>query len=82
MVGYGVDIDAPRPPFVFAKVVWRKVGIGLLVEVVRFWASVLGWIVGFGGEGGRTGPPPVSRDPRIPRPEWGPDLSMMDDEYL
>lgn len=82
MIGYGVDIDAPRPPFVLAKVVWRKLGIGLLVEVVRFWASVLGWIVGFGGEGGRAGPLPVSRDPKIPRPEWGPDLSMMDDEYL
>lgn len=25
---------------------------------------------------------PVSRDHRIPRPVWGPDLSMMDDEYL
>ncbi|KAL9636009.1 MAG: hypothetical protein Q9204_002409 [Flavoplaca sp. TL-2023a] len=82
MIGYGVDIDAPRPPFVLAKVVWRKVGMELLVEVVRFWASVFGWIVGFGGEGARADPPPVSRDPKIPRPEWGPDLSMMDDEYL
>ncbi|KAL8998724.1 MAG: hypothetical protein Q9169_002279 [Polycauliona sp. 2 TL-2023] len=79
MIGYGVDIDAPEPPFVLAKVVWRKLGVGLLVEVVRFWASVFGWIVGFGG-GERS--PPVSRDPRIPRPAWGPDLSMMDDEYL
>ncbi|KAL8862058.1 MAG: hypothetical protein Q9178_001513 [Gyalolechia marmorata] len=77
MVSYGVDIDAPRPPFVLAKVLWRKLGMGLLVEVVRFWASVLGWIVGFG-----EGRQPVSRDQRIPRPEWGPDLSMMDDEYL
>ncbi|KAL8732879.1 MAG: hypothetical protein Q9166_002480 [cf. Caloplaca sp. 2 TL-2023] len=77
MVGYGVDINAPTPPFVLAKVIWRKLGIGLLFEVVRFWARVLGWIVGFG-----EGREPVSRDTKIPRPEWGPDLSMMDDEYL
>ncbi|KAL8849757.1 MAG: hypothetical protein Q9221_005301 [Calogaya cf. arnoldii] len=83
MIGYGVDPYAPQPPFVLAKVVWRKMGVGLLVEVVRFWASVFGWIVGFGGgEGGRGGTPPVNRDPKIPRPEWGPDLSMMDDEFL
>ncbi|KAI9775630.1 MAG: hypothetical protein M1835_005739 [Candelina submexicana] len=25
---------------------------------------------------------PVASDTRIPRPSWGPDLSMMDDEYL
>ena len=25
---------------------------------------------------------PASRDSRIPRPAWGPDLTMMDDEYL
>ncbi|KAI9717327.1 MAG: hypothetical protein M1812_004854 [Candelaria pacifica] len=25
---------------------------------------------------------PVSKDERIPRPSWAPDLSMMDDEYL
>ncbi|KAL8806376.1 MAG: hypothetical protein Q9182_001406 [Xanthomendoza sp. 2 TL-2023] len=81
MVGYGVDIDAPRPPFVLVKVVWRGLGMRGLVGVVRFWAGVLGWVWGFGrGEGvrggqavGRTGPP-----------EWGagPEVSMRDDEYL
>lgn len=25
---------------------------------------------------------PVSHDTRIPRPQWAPDLSMMDDEFL
>ncbi|KAL8697034.1 MAG: hypothetical protein Q9201_007348 [Fulgogasparrea decipioides] len=80
MVGYGVDINAPRPPFVLAKVIWRKLGMELLVEVARFWAGVLGWIVGFGGGAGRR--EPVSRDERIPKPEWGPDLSMINDEYL
>ncbi|KAI4233110.1 MAG: hypothetical protein L6R40_007175 [Gallowayella cf. fulva] len=77
MVGYGVDIDAPRPPFVLAKVLWRKLGMQFLLEVVNFWAAVLGWVFGFA-----QGREPVSRDPKIPRPEWGPDLSMMDDEYL
>ncbi|KAI4199156.1 MAG: hypothetical protein LQ350_004786 [Teloschistes chrysophthalmus] len=54
--------------------------------VVRFCARVVGWIVGFlfgGGEGGGRGRgEPVSTDGRIPRPAWGPDSSMMDDEYL
>ncbi|KAL8948050.1 MAG: hypothetical protein Q9222_005731 [Ikaeria aurantiellina] len=80
MIGYGVDIDAPRPPFVLAKVAWRNAGVGMLIQVVRFWAGVVGWVMGFGGGG--DGRQPVSRDPRIGRPEWGPDLSMMDDEYL
>ncbi|KAL8829308.1 MAG: hypothetical protein Q9170_006229 [Blastenia crenularia] len=87
MVGYGVDIHAPRPPFVLAKVVWRKLGVGFVYDVVRFWAGIFGWIVGFGGAGAGAGGTqraraPVSRDERIPRPKWGPDLSMMDDEYL
>ncbi|KAL8716302.1 MAG: hypothetical protein Q9220_000207 [cf. Caloplaca sp. 1 TL-2023] len=80
MIGYGVDIHAPRPPFVLAKVAWRKAGVGMLFQVVRFWAGVVGWVIGFGGGG--DGREPVSRDPRIGRPEWGPDLSMMGDEYL
>jgi hypothetical protein len=25
---------------------------------------------------------PVSRDARIPRPSWAPDLRMVDDEFL
>ncbi|KAL8917158.1 MAG: hypothetical protein Q9208_008127 [Pyrenodesmia sp. 3 TL-2023] len=82
MVGYGVDINAPEPPFVLAKVLWRKLGIGILLDIVRFFASVLGWVAGFGGAGTGATREPVSRDQRIPKPEWGPDLSMMDDEYL
>jgi len=48
-----------------------------------------GWAGGVGG--GRTGGwgggnavprQPVSRDARIPRPVWGPDLSMMNDEFI
>ncbi|KAL8902724.1 MAG: hypothetical protein Q9207_004436, partial [Kuettlingeria erythrocarpa] len=51
MVGYGVDLDAPEPPFVLAKVIWRKLGIGILFDIVRFFAGVLGWLAGFGGAG-------------------------------
>ncbi|KAI4188277.1 MAG: hypothetical protein LQ348_003958 [Seirophora lacunosa] len=82
MVGYGVDINAPEPPFVLGQVLWRKMGMGIVFEVIRCFATVLGWIVGFGGAETGRGQKPVSRDPRIPMPDWGPDLSMMDDEYL
>lgn len=86
MVGYGVDINAPEPPFVLAKITWRKLGMPFVFDLVRFWAGVFGWVAGFGGAGTGTVAgkerQPVSRDERIPRPEWGPDLSMMDDEYL
>ncbi|KAL9003593.1 MAG: hypothetical protein Q9188_003544 [Gyalolechia gomerana] len=82
MVGYGVDINAPEPPFVLAKVIWRRLGVGFLFDFVRLWAGVIGWVAGFGGAGTGTARQPVSRDSRIPKPEWGPDLSMMDDEYL
>ena len=55
----------------------------MLTFLVRFIAQVFGFLDGFTG-GGSTGAvrQPVSRDARIPRPAWGPDLSMMDDEYL
>ena len=50
--------------------------------LVRLLASLVGWLAGFvlgAAEGGQR---PVSEDMRIPRPEWGPDLRMMDDEFL
>lgn len=96
--GYGVDINSPEPPFVLEKMLWRWLSIGtilrplyiLLRAMVRFAAEAVGWIVGFqsGGAGSGAEPlhsvarQPVSTDPNIPRPAWGPDLSMMDDEYL
>lgn len=92
MVGYGVDINAPRPPFVLAKVLYQHTPVGTAVApfyhvvrvVVKLVSSLLGYLVGFAaGGGGADGvKQPVSRDPRIPRPDWGPDLRMMDDEYL
>jgi len=100
MVDYGVDIDAPEPPFVLFKVLYRKTPLGTIVYpflailklLTRIIASFIGYLVGFvlGDEGDAAGggmgmggaPVPVSRDARIPRPVWGPDLSLMDDEYL
>lgn len=97
MDGYGVDITAPEPPFVLFKVLYRKTIFGTLLypffTLVKLLASVLGYLMGFtfGGEpaaedwgwgGGGAVQVPVSRDARIPRPAWGPDLSMLDDEYL
>ncbi|MCJ1430025.1 hypothetical protein MMC29_007940 [Sticta canariensis] len=94
--GYGVDINSPRPPFVLFKVIGRLCRETSIIRpfyiffsvLVRAVFSLLGYLVGFafGGDGGGTGGgrtrQPVSRDPRIPRPNWGPDLSMMNDEYL
>lgn len=102
MVGYGVDIDAPRPPFVLAKVIYRHTALGTLLApfyhvtkiIIKILASLVGYLVGFifgdGGSGGgvvRKGKgtgnrQPPSRDVRIPQPNWGPDLSLMDDEFL
>ncbi|KAL9130879.1 MAG: hypothetical protein Q9217_001029 [Psora testacea] len=93
MVGYGVDIHAPRPPFVLFQVIYRNTGLGNILApfyhlsriVFKLLASIFGYLVGFmfGNEDGfQETPQPVSRDRRIPKPSWGPDLSMMDDEYL
>lgn len=80
MVGYGVDINAPRPPFVLAKVMYKYTAIGTLVApfyhvarvMVKLVASLMGYLVGFvAGDGVKQ---PASRDERIPRPEWGPDI--------
>ena len=53
-----------------------RVLIKLIASLVGYLA---GLVMGAAGEGVRQ---PVSSDPRIPRPDWGPDLRMMDDEYL
>ncbi|KAK0513464.1 hypothetical protein JMJ35_004450 [Cladonia borealis] len=100
MVGYGVDINAPRPPFVLAKVIYRYTPVGSILAPIYHAARILtrlvsafvGYIIGFiFGDDDETSTPaatagatklPVSRDARIPKPVWGPDLSLMDDEYL
>ena len=96
--GYGVDINSPEPPFVLEKMLWRWLSVGTIARplyiivraIVRLAAEMVGWMVGFvSGGGSSAGEPqpspvrqPVSTDPNIPRPAWGPDLSMMEDEYL
>lgn len=92
MVGYGVDINAPRPPFVLAKAMYKYTAFGTVLApfyhlarvTLKVLASLLGYLVGFASGDGVRRPQqqPVSRDQRIPRPDWGPDLRMMHDEYL
>ena len=103
MVGYGVDINAPRPPWVLAKVIYRYTALGTVLSplyhftriVTRLLAALIGYIIGFIFGDNEASPNtgataaaaattrlPVSRDARIPKPVWGPDLSLMDDEYL
>ena len=98
MVGYGVDINAPRPPWVLAKVIYRYTAVGTILTPIYHFARIstrlvgafVGYIIGFifGDEtaavagGAAATKLPVSRDARIPKPVWGPDLSLMDDEYL
>ena len=87
MVGYGVDIHAPRPPFVLAKVLYRNTAVGTIVApfyclagmVVRWGGGLGGYLVGFGGGeggggegGGRTGESVLRAG----------DLRMVDDELL
>ena len=99
MVGYGVDINAPRPPWVLAKVIYRYTAVGSILTpiyhaariITKLVSAFVGYIIGFmfGDEthasaagGAAATKLPVSRDARIPKPVWGPDLSLMDDEYL
>ena len=101
MVGYGVDINAPEPPFVLFKVLYRASSLSTILDplyiltrtIVRLAAALAGYVIGYINEGSQSPSPsiappplnqpvPVSRDTRIPRPNWGPDLSMLDDEYL
>ena len=93
MVGYGVDINAPQPPFVLFKVLYRKSALENVLEPVyivartifRVVVALVGYVMGFVFGDSEEAPDvkqPVSRDQRIPRPSWGPDLSLFDDEYL
>lgn len=95
MRGFGVDINAPRPPFVLFKVILRAFATNSLLTpfylflrvLFKLFGGLAGYLVGFvfgdgEGDGGGGKQQPVSRDARIPRPDWGPDLSFMDDEYL
>ena len=118
MEGYGVDINAPEPPFVMFKMLYRWLRMAdvmhpayILVRTVwRLIRMLVVYVVGvlmegaglggaggmgFTGNGNKNGVgglgetlaaaatrQPISQDTRIPRPEWGPDLSLLDDEFL
>ncbi|CAF9942237.1 hypothetical protein IMSHALPRED_003429 [Imshaugia aleurites] len=90
MVGYGVDINAPRPPFVLAKVVYRYTALGSLVApfyhlvrvLLRLGAGAVGYLVGFAaGDGGATRAA-GGMDQGVLGSEWGVQLGMADDEFL
>ncbi len=78
-MGYGVDIRAPRPPFVAVKVAWRWMGVGsvyrMLRALVRLVAGLVGYLVGLvmGGEGGE------GNGGEVPREGW---VGVGDDEVL
>ena len=95
MEGYGVDINSPEPPFVLEQMLWRWMSLGaifrplygLLRAIIRLGAQTVGYIAGLlfgsGNDAGRTMERrPISTDPRIPKSEYAPDLSMYDDENL
>lgn len=69
-----------RPFYIFFSFLVRTV-FSLLCYLVGCIFSGDGDAV-TGGRGGGRARQPVSSDPRIPRPDWGPDLSMLNDEYL
>ena len=57
----------------------------LLVALVRILGQAFGLTDGFVDDQplrSKGLPRPIALDDRIPKPIWGPDLSMMDDEYL
>lgn len=87
MVGYGVDIHAPRPPFVLVKVAYRHTAFGTLAApfyhlarvLVKLFAGLVGYLVGFtAGDAGPAVERPGGSIPKAPA-EWG---RMMDDEVL
>ncbi|KAI4214337.1 MAG: hypothetical protein LQ351_003090 [Letrouitia transgressa] len=96
MIGYGVDIHAPKRPFVLVKVVFGQwLALGKIVRVlVKVVAGIMGWAVGFvagdSEDGGRAGGTSGTGTgvgtgrgwKNMPMPSWGPDLSMMDDEVM
>ena len=93
MHGYGVDYDAPRPPFVLAKMLWRSpLGVPLqslwfLVSMlVRLLAGVFGFNAGifaWDDEGPLPDQGPWRyRDVVYPGAEAPDDGRMGSDEYL
>ncbi|MCJ1385635.1 hypothetical protein MMC17_008758 [Xylographa soralifera] len=93
MEGYGVDYNAPRPPFVFAKLLWRSpLGVPLqslyfvLSVLVRLFAAVFGFSAGFFGHGDDNvvgaERPWMYREADIGTVGWHDDGLMGGDGYL
>ena len=93
MEGYGVDYNAPRPPFVLAKLFWRSpLGLPLqavyflLSVLVRLFAGMLGFSAGFFGHGGDNaggdGRPWMYREVEVGAEGWRDEGLMGADEYL
>jgi hypothetical protein len=91
------DEPEPRFGYALPTMLWRwsrirdfgPVLLGplwtLLVAFVRLWGQVLGLTDGFVDAMPAmpsTAPKPIASDERIANTKWGPDLTMMDDEYL
>lgn len=93
MEGYGVDYNAPRPPFVLFKLLWKS-PVGVLLQslwfvisvLVRLFSGVFGFGAGFFGwavgkvvndQGAWT-----SQEAGVPIQSWGDDAAIGSDEHL
>ncbi|KAG8526003.1 uncharacterized protein KY384_000765 [Bacidia gigantensis] len=89
MKGFGVDIHAPRPPFVLFKVIYQKTAFGSLLAPfyvlfrigVKLVGSFVGYLVGFMFGTDTVGEPLVGQAPVLGS-GGAPTYGMMDDEYL
>jgi len=90
--GYGVDYNAPRPPFLLAKLLWRSpLGMPLqslyfvLTVLVRLFSSIFGFSAGFFGhsDGNVVDRRPwIYTEAEVGTVEWPDDGRMERDEYL
>lgn len=93
---FPIKWDAPVYPWVTATKLYEWGGLKgfskkskstwdvlrmIVTAIARLVAQITGWGDGFVGDD-PPGHVPVSMDSRIPKPNYGPDLSMMEDEYL
>lgn len=85
-LGFGFDYDAPEPPFVLEKILYRSLSVGTLFHplylfvrlCVQVLATAVGYLVGLGS--GRNGDD-LTAGYRAP-PAWESGTTVTDDEYL
>lgn len=94
MDGYGVDYNAPRPPFVLFKLLWRSPVSAPLQSLwfvigalVRLLSGILGFGAGFLGRGDGKGVHDqgawtYGEGSVPPLRSWGEDAAIGSDEYL